>query len=182
MSHSLLESYLPVEKYHIIKGCSALCGNSKEQHVYDDSEINTPKIQKYIKTHRWDDSGCYDLWVDSFELKKWSLDDVIKIKDTWGKRSHYFENNGFNLVCRINLIDLFDHPKIEQHEGYHEIKASDMDFDAVYNLVEKKKEIKSILEKIDYQNRDLLIYRSLTRSGYYGHADYIDIFEHGEKS
>ena len=182
MSHSLLESYSPVEKYHIIKGCSALCGNSKEQHVYDDSEINTPEIQKYIKNHRWDDSGCYDLWVDSFELKKWSLDDVIKIKDTWGKRSHYFENSGFNLVCGINLIDLFDHPKIEQHEGYHKIKVSDIDFDAVYNLVEKKKEIKSILEKIDYQNRDLLIYRSLTRRGYYGHADYIDIFEQGEKS
>jgi hypothetical protein len=182
MSHSLLENSLSVERYHIIKGCSALCGNSKEQHVYDDSEIKLPEIQKYIKTHRWDDSGCYDLRVDSFELKKWSIDDVIKIKDTWGKRSHYFENNGFNLVCRINLIDLFDHPKIEQHEGYHEIKASDMDFDAVYNLVEKKKEIKSILEKIDYQNRDLLIYRSLTRRGYYGHADYIDIFEHGEKS
>ena len=81
-----------------------------------------------------------------------------------------------------NLIDLFDHPKIEQHEGYHKIKVSDIDFDADYNLVEKKKEIKSILEKIDYQNRDLLIYRSLTRRGYYGHADYIDIFEQGEKS
>ena len=182
MSHSLLENSLSIEKYHIIKGCSALCDNSKEQHVYDDSEINTPEIQKYIKTHRWDDSGCYDLWIDSFELKKWSIDDVIKIKDTWGKRSHYFENNGFNLVCRINLIDLFDHPKIEQHDGYHKIKASDVDFDAVYNLVEKKKEIKSILEKIDCQNRDLLIYRSLSRRGYYGHADYIDIFEPGEES
>ena len=182
MSHSLSECYLPVKKYHIIKGCSAFCGNSKEQHVYDDSEIKSPEIQKYIKTHRWNDDSYYDLWIDSFELKKWSLEDVIKIKDTWGKRSHYFENNGFNLVCRINLIDLFDHPKIEQHEGYHKIKVSDIDFDAVYNLVEKKKEIKSILEKIDYQNRDLLIYRSLTRRGYYGHADYIDIFEHGEKS
>ena len=182
MSHSLSECYSPVKEYHIIKGCSPFWDNSKEQHVYDDTEIKSPEIQKYIKTHRWNDDSYYDLWIDSFELKKWSLEDVIKIKDTWGKRSHYFENNGFNLVCRINLIDLFDHPKIEQHDGYHKIKASDIDFDAVYSLAEKKKEIKSILEKIDYQNRDLLIYRSLSRRGYYGHADYIDIFEQGEES
>jgi hypothetical protein len=76
----------------------------------------------------------------------------------------------------------YEHLKIEHHDGYHKIKVSDIDFDAIYNLVEKKKEIKIILEKIDYKNRDLLIYRSLTRRGYYGHTDYIDIFEQGEKS
>ena len=51
------------------------------------------------------------------------------------------------------------------------------------NLPEHNSKLKTA-KKIaaDYQNRNLLIYRSLSRRGYYGHADYIDIFEQGDKS
>jgi len=171
------------EKYYVLRGCfSYVCKNPKDRYVYDECEIKSSKIQKYIKNHRYDCILCRAI-VQDFELKKWSIDDIVKLEEVEGGSPRYlFENNGFNLLRRIDIIDLFDHPKIERHKlkngkFYHAIKVSDINFGAVYDLAEKKKEIQSILDKLDYKNKNLIIYRTLARRGYHGHWDFVDIFE-----
>ena len=116
MTEILSEKFSPIEKYHIIDGCfSYACLNPKERYVYDDTEIKSSKIQKYIKTHRYKsfiDSSYYKIFVQSFELKRWSVDEVINENKQCNPTSiHYLWKNGFKIEAEIDLINLFKETK-----------------------------------------------------------------------
>jgi hypothetical protein len=172
MSHSLSEKFSPIEKYHIIDGCFSYgCLNPKEQYVYDESEIKSSKIQKYIKTHRYKsfiNSSYYKIFVQSFELKRWSVDEVINENKPCNPTSvHYLWKNGFKIEAEIDLVNLFDNGvKGIGWKGRSHIP---------YKLSEKRREIQQILTSINYENRNLLVLRTYS-SNYFGYYDRIYIF------
>ena len=182
MSQNPLESYSPIEKFHILGGCfSFACLNPKEQYVYNESEIKSSKIQKYIKTHRWDNSSYYKISVESFELKKWTIDDVLNQNKSCNPTSvHYLLKNGFKIEAEIDLVNLFDNGKnrmkklavqgIHNGELHTELKSH-----IPYNLSEKRREIQQILTSINYENRNLLILR-IYKASWFLYYDQIYIF------
>ena len=168
MSQNISESYSLVEKYHIIDGCfSYACLNPKERYVYDDSEIKSPKIQKYLKTHRYKsfiDSSNYKIFVQSFELKRWSIDDILNENRQCNPTSvHYLLKNGFKIEAEIDLVNLFDN-------GETRI-GRDIRYNIPYKLSKKRNEIQQILTSINYKNRNLLIVRIYSKKWleYYDH-------------
>ena len=172
MTEILSEKFSPIEKYHIIDGCfSYACLNPKERYVYDDSEIKSSKIQKYIKTHRYKsfiDSSYYKIFVQSFELKRWSVDEVINENRQCNPTSvHYLWKNGFKIEAEIDLINLFNkgENRLDRNGRSH----------IPYKLSEKRREIQQILTSINYENRDLLVLRIYSKK-WLGYYDRIYIF------
>jgi hypothetical protein len=133
--------------------------------VYDESEIKSPKIQKYIKTHRWDNSSYYKISVESFELKKWTIDDVLNQNKSCNPTSvHYLWKNGFKIEAKIDLVNLFDNgenrmKKLEVQGIHNGELHTELKSHIPYNLSEKRREIQQILTSINYENRNLLILR-----------------------
>lgn len=182
MSDTFSANHLPVEKYYILNGCFRFsCKNPKEQYVFDESEVNSSKIQKYIKYHKID--KYHKIYAQRFELKKWGIDDVIKLKEVYGwTPDRILTDNGFKHLAQIDLSDLFG-DLLYQWTGFRNGKSyttkvkSESRYYAVYDLVEKKKEIQIILDTLGYKNKNLIIYRTSCRKGWYGSWDYIDVFE-----
>ena len=182
MSQNLSENSSPVEKFHILDGCfSFACLNPKERYVYNDSEIKSSKIQRYIKTHRWDNSSYYKISVESFELKKWSVDEVInQIKSCNPTSVHYLLKNGFKIEAEIDLVNLFDNGKNRmkklEAQGIHNGELhTELKSHIPYNLSEKRREIQQILTSINYENRNLLILR-IYKGSWFLYYDQIYIF------
>ena len=180
-------NYRSRKKYYVLHHYFYGCENPHDQYVYDESEIKSSKVQKYIKTHRY---ANYKTDVYRFELKRWSIDDVVKFKFSNGWTPGYlFAKNGFDYVGEINLIDLFDHIKkvkgtrengelYEWYEfdsvgGFYKYRDS-----ARHNLVEKRKEIQTELKKFGYKDRDLIIYRT-SRKSLFNYWDAIEVFSKG---
>ena len=182
MSQNPLESYSPIEKFHILGGCfSFACLNPKEQYVYNESEIKSSKIQKYIKTHRWDNSSYYKISVESFELKKWTIDNVLNQNKSCNPTSvHYLLKNGFKIEAEIDLVNLFDNGKNRmkklEAQGIHNGELhTELKSHIPYNLSEKRREIQQILTSINYENRNLLILR-IYKGSWFLYYDQIYIF------
>lgn len=182
MSQNPLESYSPIEKFHILGGCfSFACLNPKEQYVYNESEIKSSKIQKYIKTHRWDNSSYYKISVESFELKKWTIDNVLNQNKSCNPTSvHYLLKNGFKIEAEIDLVNLFDNGKNRmkklEAQGIHNGELhTELKSHIPYNLSEKRREIQQILTSINYENRNLLILR-IHKGSWFLYYDQIYIF------
>ena len=182
MSQNLSENSSPVEKFHILDGCfSFACLNPKERYVYNDSEIKSSKIQKYIKTHRWDNSSYYKISVESFELKKWTIDDVLNQNKSCNPTSvHYLLKNGFKIEAEIDLVNLFDNGKNRmkklEAQGIHNGELhTELKSHIPYNLSEKRREIQQILTSINYENRNLLILR-IYKGSWFLYYDQIYIF------
>ena len=182
MSQNLSENSSPVEKFHILDGCfSFACLNPKERYVYNDSEIKSSKIQRYIKTHRWDNSSYYKISVESFELKKWTIDDVLNQNKSCNPTSvHYLLKNGFKIEAEIDLVNLFDNGKNRmkklEAQGIHNGELhTELKSHIPYNLSEKRREIQQILTSINYENRNLLILR-IYKGSWFLYYDQIYIF------
>mgnify|MGYP003969745911 CR=1 FL=1 len=182
MSQNLSENSSPVEKFHILDGCfSFACLNPKEQYVYNDSEIKSSKIQRYIKTHRWDNSSYYKISVESFELKKWTIDNVLNQNKSCNPTSvHYLLKNGFKIEAEIDLVNLFDNGKNRmkklEAQGIHNGELhTELKSHIPYNLSEKRREIQQILTSINYENRNLLILR-IYKGSWFLYYDQIYIF------
>ena len=182
MSQNPLESYSPIEKFHILGGCfSFACLNPKEQYVYNESEIKSSKIQKYIKTHRWDNSSYYKISVESFELKKWTIDNVLNQNKSCNPTSvYYLLKNGFKIEAKIDLVNLFDNgenrmKKLEVQGIHNRELHTELRSHIPYNLSEKRREIQQILTSINYENRNLLILR-IHKGSWFLYYDQIYIF------
>ena len=185
MSQNLSENSSPVEKYHIIDGCFSFgCLNPKERYVYDESEIKSSKIQKYIKTHKYKsfiNSNYYKIFVQSFELKKWTIDDVLNQNKSCNPTSvHYLLKNGFKIEAEIDLVNLFDNGKNRmkklEAQGIHNGELhTELKSHIPYNLSEKRREIQQILTSINYENRNLLILR-IYKGSWFLYYDQIYIF------
>lgn len=131
--------------------------------AYTEDEINTDEFVQYIQNHRYASSKA-ELY--KLELKTWQLDDVIGLEGIWGWTPAYdLENNGFEFVADIDLMDLFG----IEHKPYQSLH---------YKLAEKKDEIRKRLEEINYSNQRLLIFRTL-REGL-NNWDSIEIFSVGD--
>ena len=176
-----------VERFYILN-CGIFCKNRKERYVYDESEIKSPKIQKYIKTHthKIDDIfGSYPkgkvfrIAVECFELKKWSVDDVLCLStsDT-STAKHRFWNNGFRIEAEIDLVDLFDDYK--EKSKIHEEDLQGKKLVLPHNLSEKRKEILKILSGLDNENKDLLILRDSRHAKRGWNWDKIIIYSKGK--
>ena len=182
MSQNLSENSSPVEKFHILDGCfSFACLNPKERYVYNDSEIKSSKIQRYIKTHRWDNSSYYKISVESFELKKWTIDNVLNQNKSCNPTSvHYLLKNGFKIEAKIDLVNLFDNgenrmKKLEVQGIHNRELHTELRSHIPYNLSEKRREIQQILTSINYENRNLLILR-IYKGSWFLYYDQIYIF------
>ena len=151
-----------VNKFYIFSHVSLGCQNPNCRYVHDESDIQSKKIQNYIKNHK-----CFggDTEVYQFESKLWKLDEVLQLESVGGwTPSYIFCENGFTFVESIDLTKLFK--KHLSEDGHH--------------LEEKREYIKQVLEKLDYKNKKLILYR--TSRGYHAYWDNIDIFVDGNQS
>ena len=151
------------------------CENTAEEYVYNESEINSKKVQNYVSNHVYKE---YPIKVYRFESKKHKIDDVLELKqsDGWDPIS-LFRKNGFNLIGEIDLIEIFDGNYKKEHTTKSGQKFFTRQFTyerSPHNLEEKKEEIQNELKKYNYENKNLIILRT-SRSSAYAYWDYIEI-------
>lgn len=131
--------------------------------VYTQDELRSPKIQKYIKTHKY---GSAKVQAYPFKLKKWKIDEILALKegDGWTPR-RFFKENGLKYECDIDLDEIFDGRKLkkrfENGKEYHYKEYFGPNWN--HTLSEKKSEIEKRLDRIDYKNRELVIFRTSRR-------------------
>ncbi len=173
-----------VKKFYVLyHGLSHFCNNPNDNYVYDETEIKSPKLQKYIQNHiYWN----YKTEVCCFDSKKWDIEEVINLESFGWSPRHVFLTNGFEFLGEIDLIDLFGHIITEKHvtengKIYYTKSFRNYNNRPPCNLEEKKEVIQQILEKLDYKNRNLIIFRAF-KSGVTGWWDYILIFSEGNQS
>ncbi len=145
---------------HFIYGCMEPWCNF----VFTKEEIKSPKIQKYIRTHKFLSTKTN---VYKFEEKKWTIDQVTSLKegDGWTPRFD-FTKNGLTQEDDIDFLEIFDGIKyktrIENGKEYRWTKNIPGP-NWKHILSEKKSEIEKKLNRLDYKNRELVIYRTSRR-------------------
>ncbi len=159
-----------VNQFYIFSHVGLGCENPKCRYVHDEYEIKSKKIQNYIKNHKYFGG---ETEVYQFESKLWKLDEVLQLESVGGwTPSYIFCENGFTYV---GSIDLVEHEKHISENGKISIKPS-----CCFNLEEKREHIKVELEKLDYKNKKMILYR--TSRGYPAVWDCIDFFAEGNQS
>ncbi len=171
----LAKSDNKIKKYNILYHSCFGCEKIQERYVYEEKELFSDKMKRYVFNHKYHD---FDTEVFSFESKKWSLDDVLGLDKSngWSPR-YWLKTNGFRQVGEIDLIDIFDNnPMKEISENGKIFYLRSFTWDRPpHNLREKKEEIQKELEKYDYKNRHLVIFRT-SRSSACAYWDFIFIF------
>ena len=145
--------------------------------VFTKDELNSSKIQKYIKTHKYYSTRTL---VSKFELKKWTIDDIISLKEGDGWTPQYnFDENGLTFEFEIDLHELFDGIKLQSRIKNGKVSYFRKAFGPnwKHNLLEKKSEIQKSLNSIDFENRELVIYRTSRRG--LNNWDVIEVFSIG---
>ena len=142
-----------VKQFYILGHFFYGCENPKCEYVFDESEIQSKKIQNYIENHKYEG---YEADIYQFESKLWKLDEVLQLKISNGWTPEYkFERSGFTFVGSIDLIGRNKHVSENGEITYSITRPK-----SVCNLEEKKEQIKAELEKLDYKNKNLIIYRT----------------------
>lgn len=162
-----------VKQFYILGHFFYGCENPKCKYVFDESEIQSKKIQNYIENHKYQGYGAD---VYQFESKLWKLDEVLQLGISNGWTPAYdFARSGFTCVGSIDLIGRNKHVSENGEITYSKAPPK-----SVCNLEEKKEQIKAELEKLDYKNKNLIIYRTSR----YGLAswDEIDFWVEGNQS
>lgn len=160
---------------HFIFGCMEPWCNF----VFTKEEIKSPKIQKYIRTHK---SHSSKIDVYKFEQKKWTIDQIISLKegDGWTP-SFNFTENGLTQEDDIDFLELFDgikyRTRIENGKEYR-WRENDPGPNWKHILSEKKSEIEKRLNRLDYKNRELVIFRTSRRG--LNNWDNIQVFSIGK--
>lgn len=169
--------------YALYHRFSSYCHNPNDDYVYDETEIKSAKLQKYIKNHKYDG---YKTSVCCFDSKKWDIEDVIKLESFGWYPKYYFKTNGFKFLGEIDLLELFGHKITKKRVDENGKIYYERSFRNLYKrppciLEEKKEAIQQILEKFDYKNRNLILFRYF-RSGVTGWGDDVLIFSEGNQS
>lgn len=158
--------------HHFLWGCKKIA----EQYVYGEKEILSDKVQEYVCNHRFEG---HETDVYRFESKRWTIDQVVHLEESNGWSPVYlFAKNGFKLVGEIDLIDMFDgNPKkATASDGGIIVFKREFTYERPpHNLKEKKDEIEKELKKYNYENRNLIIFRTF-RSSAFAYWDDIVIF------
>jgi len=146
--------------------------------VFTQDDLCSDAVQNYIKTHKYY-SGKVDVY--KFELKKWTIDQVISLKEGDGWTPRYnFVDNGLRFEENIDLVELFDgikyQEKVENGKVYLTRKAFGPGWEHI--LEEKKSEIEKQLNRLDYKNKELIIYRTSRRG--LNNWDDIQVFSFGK--
>ena len=121
------------------------------------------------------------------ELKKWNLDEILAVKIIEGSTPAYgLEDAGFIFEEKIDVKELFgDYLEKDVHDASRISIVSNTP-DGIQrrpwtsskgkrNLKSVKSKLEKILEKLDYRNRDLIIFRTF-KGGYPTNWDSIWVF------
>ena len=114
----------------------------------------------------------YDMWDDEIvELKKWKLEEVLDLKLMYGITPKYdLDAEGFVFEEEIDVKELFgDYAEKDSQDSRVRIVSNTRDGpqsrpwtpakeDRDWRLVKDK--LEKILDKLDYKNRELIIYRT----------------------
>ncbi len=182
-----------VKKFYVLfHRLSYFCNNPNDDYVYDETEIKSAKLQKYIKNHNFGryktDVSCeigHKTEVCCFDSKKWDVEEVINLESFGWYPWHVFLTNGFKFLEEIDLLDLFGHKITEKRVDekgkiYYAKRFRNYNNRPPCNLEEKKEAIQQILEKHDHKNRNLIICRAF-KSGLTW-WDVVLIFSEGNQS
>jgi len=134
------------ELQHELYGCM----NPRCRFVYAEAETKTAEFADYIKSHTYGGSPP-DLF--NLESKVWTLDEVIDIQPITGWTPEFtLADNGFELVKDIDLFETLDidHTKLVKNRQGVNIDLA---------LPVYRQKLKKILDGIDFENRNLLIFR-----------------------
>ena len=123
----------------------------------------------------------------TLELKKWNLDEILAVKIIEGATPAYgLEDAGFIFEEKIDVKELFgDYLEKDVHDASR-ISIVSNTHDGIQrrpwtsskgkrNLKSVKSKLEKILEKLDYRNRDLIIFRTF-KGGYPTNWDSIWVF------
>ena len=164
--------------FNILQHHALGCLNPKCNYVYTQDEIYTSKVQNYINPHKYCNSS-----VESYpiEYKKWNIDDVLNLEGFPGwSPGYYLRKNGFTCEGGIDLIELFDGVKWKKRreDGKTYFSRKPVNTHWNHELHKKRKQIGDTLEKLNYKEQELAIFRSARR--FPGQWDDIEIFTVGE--
>jgi len=166
------------ETFYVLQHNIFGCNEPKCGFVHTQSEINTKPFQQFLSEHTF-----YNTHPDVYpvDCKTWRLDDVLNLKEVYGWTPYwFFSENGFTFEGEIDLIELFHNikwnEKIENGQVYKSREQVPTNWE--HDLRKKREQIEKILDKFDYKNRELAIFRTARR--FPGQWDSIEIFSIGE--
>jgi len=134
-----------MKKFYSLQHSTYGCLNPKCRLIYTKREIKSSSLEHYLKTHTYVSSN-----VESFEIssKTWNIDEIINSQGIEGWTPAYLlAENGFKYEAEIDIFELFEDKKLFNGGWKHD-------------LTEKKDEIEKILNRINYKNKELVIFRS----------------------
>ena len=124
-----------------------------------------------------DDWDC-DWWEDkNVELKEWSLEDISNLNIIEGATPHYrLKEAGYVCEASIDVKELFGdylEEDVKITDDSRSVPGTPSKGKRDLRLVKDK--LEKILDKLDYKNRDLIIFRTF-KGGYPTNWDRIGIF------
>lgn len=135
--------------------------------VHTQSELDSDEIQKYVQTPtKYGDN----IKICELHIKKWTLDEVLSLPEADGQfrgwtPAYSLEDNGFEEESDIGLAEMCEARRSFNPRWVHDLEKH-------------RDEIEAKLEQVDYQNRELIIFRT-TRRGL-NNWDNIQIYSIGE--
>ena len=120
------------------------------------------------------DDGFWDNKI--VELKKWNLDDILTLNIIEGATPAYrLVDAGFTTEERIDVKILFgDYSEEDVKIAGDSVRRPGTPSKGKRDLRLVKDKLEKILDKLDYKNRELIIFR--TYKGGYGNWDSIHVF------
>ena len=154
------DEYITSEIFYALQHFVFGCPSPQCNFIHTQAEIKTEEFRTYLKNHAYygDAVELYPI-----EARRWDIQDVIKLEEISGWTPRFIlEYNGFEQVGEIDLYELFDGLKYTTKPDGTRSKPWHPYIE--HNLCDKKDEIERILEKLNYKDRDLVIFRT-TRGG-----------------